>query len=461
MKHFKLYLLIVALIASVLSGCKKQDDWLSAKNNKSSVVPETLNDYQALLDNIQYFNRIVSTAGAASSDDLELTTTGYTSSGETDRNLYLWKREIWATGSATEWNYHYRAIATTNLVLEGLVKQNSDDPLVRQVKGQAHFLRALSYYTLAQLFCKPYSSTAGTDLGLPLRLASDVNIIQQRASLSDTYQQILKDAQTAAELLPGNRPYLTRPVSAAATALMARIFLQMDDYANAEKAAAESLKLRPELINFNNNALVSVSKTYRFPVYGKENPEILFYAEGGSYATTYPATNSTGLVATELYDQYEENDLRKTLFFLKTPTGIKYRGSYSGRLSNFGGLASNEMYLIVAECAARNGQTEKALKLLNDLLVQRYLSGKFIQRTAGNSEEVLQMILQERRKELAFVGNARWEDLRRLNKEARFKKTVTRNLNGQFYSLAPGDKLYTLPIPQNEIQQSHIQQNER
>jgi len=70
-------------------------------------------------------------------------------------------------------------------------------------------------------------------------------------------------------------------------------------------------------------------------------------------------------------------------------------------------------------------------------------------------------LIQERRKELPFSGNLPWEDLRRLNQEPNFAKTLTRMLNGETFSLPPGDNRYVYPIPENEISLSGIQQNPR
>jgi starch-binding outer membrane protein, SusD/RagB family len=69
------------------------------------------------------------------------------------------------------------------------------------------------------------------------------------------------------------------------------------------------------------------------------------------------------------------------------------------------------------------------------------------------------VILQERRKELPFTADVRWEDLRRLNKDPNFQKTIVRVLNGTTYTLPPNDPKYVLPIPENEVQLSGLQQN--
>lgn len=79
---------------------------------------------------------------------------------------------------------------------------------------------------------------------------------------------------------------------------------------------------------------------------------------------------------------------------------------------------------------------------------------------SNDATEVLRLVLNERRKELAFRG-IRWSDLRRLNKDERFAVTLSRTLNGQTYQLSPNDKRYVIPIDEQEIRLSGIEQNER
>jgi hypothetical protein len=97
---------------------------------------------------------------------------------------------------------------------------------------------------------------------------------------------------------------------------------------------------------------------------------------------------------------------------------------------------------------------------LNALLVKRWKTGTFIPLTASNTDDALNKILLERRKELCFRG-IRWSDLKRLNKDLKYSKTLVRVLNGQTYTLLPNDPKYVLPIPDNEIRVSGIEQNLR
>ena len=97
---------------------------------------------------------------------------------------------------------------------------------------------------------------------------------------------------------------------------------------------------------------------------------------------------------------------------------------------------------------------------LNMLLEKRYVAGTFVPLSATDAEDALIKVLAERRKELVFRG-LRWPDLRRLNKDPRFAKTITRSLDGEIFELPPNSPRYVLPIPQKVIELSGIKQNDR
>ena len=61
--------------------------------------------------------------------------------------------------------------------------------------------------------------------------------------------------------------------------------------------------------------------------------------------------------------------------------------------------------------------------------------------------ENLVKVLEERRREFAFLGIYRFVDLKRLNKESRFQKTITHSADGQTWTLPPNDNRYIIPIP--------------
>ena len=167
---------------------------------------------------------------------------------------------------------------------------------------------------------------------------------------------------------------------------------------------------------------------------------------------------------TLLYNSYAQNDLRKSIFFKTNPGGThSFKGSYDGSYYYdvpFNGIATDEMYLIRAEYFARAGNKDKALLYLNTLLQQRWQTGTFIPLTANNTDELITIILNERRKELT-CRNMRWFDIRRLNAEGTYTVMLTRIENGQTFNLPPNDSRYTFLIPPQVISISGITQNSR
>lgn len=332
-----------------------------------------------------------------------------------------------------------------------------------EITGQALFFRSIMFYELASVFCKPFVSvTADKDLGISIRLKSDIHHIEQRSSVKRTYDQIVNDLIQAVKLLPVTPLYKTRPSKPAAFALLARTYLLQEDYAHARDFSDSALQYSNELLDFNSSE-VSLSKPYRFPDFYGANKEIVFYASGLGNVAIVPSESQNGsYVDSTLYKSYGDMDLRKLYFYdLIEPNKAKFRGSLTGSDRTFSGIGNSEVYFIRAESNARLGQISLALADLNKVLIKRYKTGSYADFTSTNSEEVLRKILTERRKEFPFTGQIRWQDLRRLNKDARFATTLQRYSFGELFKLEPNDRKYTYPFPLIEIEQGGLEQNER
>lgn len=455
----KLWHLIGALLAVYLLGglssCSK--DWLEAKPDKSLVVPNTVGDLQLLLDNnYQVFNIVqASGLGEISAGDFYISQASWlTISSAQERSAYIWERtaDFYKGEQSLDWERAYARILNANLVFKGLheLKQGADHEAWNNVKGSALFFRAFDFFNLAQEYCKVYDAgNAPMELGLPLRLDYDINISVQRSNLQDTYNQIIKDLKEAVPLLVKDPLYKTRPSRQAVYALLARTYLSMERYTEAGLYADSALQIQSQLMDYSK---LPINGTY---LIARFNPEVIFHS-----TFTYGIFNTSRLlVEPALLNAYAASDLRKRVFFTAVNNGMTYRGSYSGDKNFFGGLATDELYLIRAEYFARLGKLDAALKDLNGLLKTRW-EGSYIPIELHNQEAVLRQVLAERRKELVFRG-LRWSDLRRLNKDYRFSVNLSRTINGQTYLLMPGDKRYVLPIDEIEIKLSGIAQNER
>lgn len=117
------------------------------------------------------------------------------------------------------------------------------------------------------------------------------------------------------------------------------------------------------------------------------------------------------------------------------------------------GFSTPEVYLIAAECEARVGDKNKALEHLNTLRDMRIKNNVAYETpTTLSNEEVLKLVIDERRREFAFNGITRLIDLKRLNREAWFAKTITHSAGSEgTWTLEPNDLRYIMPVPENVL----------
>lgn len=451
----------IALLPAILisqAGCDKQEEWLDEKPKKSDVVPSTLENFKALLENTSLMNKNYPNIGITSADNFYLTYTYWqTISNAEDRNAYIWAVDIFEGQPTWNWSKPYERIAVANVALDGISKIERTD-LNRlawdNVKGSALFFRAMNFHELVQLFAKPYNaSTANVDLGIPLRLTNNPGAPSVRASVAQTYRQIIDDLKEAVNLLPDTAQYRSQPSKCAAHALLARVYLNTGDYSQAIDHATNALSIYGSLIDFND---LNPNSNRPFNTFENINKEVIFYAQ----ATSGVHLRSPNLIVdSNLFKSYVAEDLRRTVFYNNIPS---FEGHYTGLPTTFfSGISTNELYLIRAEANARLNNKNAALVDLNTLLEKRWKAGFFFSFDAPDAAAALQIILTERRKELAFVGSLRWQDLRRLNLDPAFAVTISRELNEQTYTLHPNDNRYVLPIPPDEIVLSGIAQNPR
>lgn len=445
------------LLLLICTACGKE--FLEPKRDAAQVIPATIEDYQAILDYQYVMNRTPSVELATIGADEFYIKDGRLSTltNPYQRNGYVWADDVYEKTEAPDWNNAYQRILYANLVLEAekIVPVAGQQAALDNIVGSALFFRAYSYYQLAQLFCKPYDTeTASMDPGIPLRLDYDVSLKSSRGNIQEVYLRIIADLQRAADLLPTDPLVKQRPSRPAAYLLLSRCYLQMGNYERAGYYADQALQLKNILVDFKG---LNLSSAYAFPSdYGASNPEVLFYTDMSiSLVATGRFNADSNLLA-----MYEPDDLRRRAYFYTNTDGrILFKGSYQGGNLYFTGLATDELFLIRAECNARQGFLKAALNDLNELLKHRY-TNSFIPVYAENEDGVLVRIMEERRKEL-FMRGIRWEDLRRLNKDHRFAMTLVRQIDGHHFELAPNSPRYVWPLPDNEIDLSGLEQNPR
>ncbi|MHA6727580.1 RagB/SusD family nutrient uptake outer membrane protein [Chryseobacterium sp. A301] len=443
MKNIIKILLVPALI---LSSC---DRLLNEKSNSRLATPETLADNQALLDR-DFNTRWVNIAGEISSTDVYVTDADYNRMrSDAEKRLYTWQPDR-VSDTSNDWQLSYLRIYTYNLVLHNLKTYNianSDN-----VKGQALLLRAAAYLDLAQSYCLAYDkNNADNQQGVPLRLDPDMNQKTVQSTLKETYKQVIDDLLMAETLLPKVQISTIRPSKASAFGYLSRAYLYMGDYPNALLYATKSLEINNVLLDYN-----ALDSKIAYPIPAL-NEEII---AANSMASSVFLGRRQAKVNIELYNSYEENDLRKDLFFSTDAGGyILFRGNYSGTSIRCGALANDEIYLNIAESHAQMNNPTKAMEFLNELLRKRWKSGTFSPLVATNAESALEIIRIERRKELLLRG-LRWSDIKRYNRDGA-NIQLTKIVDGETYVLPPNDLRYAVAIPEIVIEMTGIQQNKR
>jgi hypothetical protein len=441
-------------------SCKK---FLDKKPNENDVTVESLDNLQAMLDNSGEMNSS-SVSGYA-----ELIADNYFIS-KTDYDIYasIGSRIIQSEIENYTWNYYalpsdyywelgyQHSIPFANNVLDELERLQVGSKGDR-IKGSALFYRAFGFLNLAQLYCRPWTNQNEDSLGIVLRLSGTVNRDSDRFTVGRAYEQIIKDLKNAADLLPETSVKLTQPSKAAAYAALARTYLSMNDSGNAGKYADLALQIRHELMDYNSLLPVDTLPIERL------NKEVIFHSSSPIFAIMNAGVHR---IDTFLYDSYDDNDLRKTIFFGRYDDDTNthfFRGSYNGNeltYSIFDGLATDEMYLIRAESAARENKPDIALSYLNKLLEKRWSNSVAYQPFySADKTEVIEKILLERRKELVWRG-LRWSDIRRLNAMNAGIK-LQRKVGNMFFYLEPNALNTIMQIPDAEVLLGGILPNPR
>lgn len=446
--------LLCLLLGTTSFSCEK---FLDAKSNSSITVPSTIRDLRAILDHDIEMNNFYPAPLEIAADDFLLTDVGYWSIYQEGQDVYTWNDQgiqgAW-------WSIPYKVISNTNIILEGLERIKEGNLKERQsIEGEALFLKGWALFYLAQTYCMPYTySDAGDGLGMVIPKSSSTVITEKRASLKETYTQIIADLTKAISLLPNQQEYVTRSSKLAACAAMARIYLTIGDYKNAEMMVDQVFEIRSDLLDY-----ATLDRKASLPLNMDNNTEIMY--TGGSSSSSFYILNANVYINPELYKLYDDGDLRKEIFFEKGKQGYKFKGFQNGEQTGFyGGLVMDELYLIKAECLARKTQLREGLSYLNKLVRNRYDKLKFVPLTAGTGKELLDKVLLERRKEMVCRGQ-RWLDIRRLNKEGTWNLTLSRSISDgkvtHNFVLPPNDLRYAFLVPQKAMIDNKYIQNPR
>jgi starch-binding outer membrane protein, SusD/RagB family len=370
------------------------------------------------------------------------------------------------TEASRTWINAYDAINLANNVLEAM-DVVTDEELSAQLEGEAKFVRGILHFELVRLYAKAWNDgNPATNLGIPVVTTAtnnETNASRQvsRNTVQEVYTQIISDLTAAETLLPEENG--SRANTFAASAFLARVYLQQGDYANARDKANRVIEEGPYNLNptvtsafMNDNTAESIfeiqqndqnnagnsndglSTFYASLVgIGRGDVQIVSFFEEGVFEEQVT-----------VYDLYEDDDTRKTdLFYLgvgRRPDNI-YTSKWTSPGQNIPIIRLAEMLLIRAEANLREGTTVGATPL-DDINLIRERAG------ASNLGSVtLDDIILERQLELAFEGQ-RIHDIKRLELDLEgwmFDEDLETYVPD--YTISWNDPTLVFPVPQREI----------
>ena len=446
---------IILVLGLAFGSCSKSFVEKSSATNLSMTealsTPELLktdlNGLYAELRNVDQFGRDFPVLG-----DLEADNT-FLEARNTGRYIYQFAYSVPITDGVTQamWQESYNGILDANQIIDAPVT-GSD---AAATKAQAYALRALLYFKLVNIFAQPYTSDS-TGMGVPLVLHYDVTAEPGRATVAQIYHQIISDLRTALVSAPDyvSSIFISKY---AVEGLLARAYMYMGDYGDAAVAAVDVINNSPFTLvsagaykSFWANAGVQTSATeVMFEIDCDAINNNGFDDLGGIYINGYQDI----YCSLDLANLYSATDVRTQVLLSGYTKGgdpailvNKFPNAQNTDRDNLKVIRLAEVYLIAAECEAQLGDNADAQTYVNILAETR---DPAFTGYVDNGAALITDIVAERRKELAFEGDRKY-DLNRLG------LAINRGANK---GAAAGDGLSipfpydyrVAPIPQQEI----------
>lgn len=505
MKKNLLYTFLLALALSVSSCLDKYPENAILADDAITTIDEAdqavIGIYSSFLSGALYSGYLTLLPDIQT--DLVYAVNGYTN---TYGDIWRWN-DILATNSQIESVYAalYTVIGRCNFLLdnaENMRKKMTDDDALDRLDvycGEAYFARALAYSELIKQFCKAYESDADAqnELGVVLRTHYYSDEPIKRASLYDSYQQVLSDLELAEKALALGDDYdiavdgymynSTYFNEYTVCALRARIALYMKKYDEAIKYSTNVIDSGHYFLSSATQLYDSQYSYYQYMWTSDNSTEVIWKigftstSYGGALGQVffnydYNSMKPDYVPAQWVLSLYDSNDLRYSTFFQTFTTGhthgltwpllAKYWGNEG--LYNEAQLLHvsmpkvfrlSEQYLIRAEAYVMNEDFAKAGKDITTLRKARYST--YGTSTAISKDNAMKIVEEERVKEL-FMEGFRLMDLKRWHKG--FERTPQEQSleNGSSLVVEKDDPLFVWPIPQHEIESpgAEIEPNE-
>ncbi|NCG31685.1 MAG: RagB/SusD family nutrient uptake outer membrane protein [Proteobacteria bacterium] len=350
------------------------------------------------------------------------------------------EQELWAEG--------YEGINMLNMIIQaefdGSTSVQAD---YQQIMGEVYALRGLIYFDLVRMYGQHYTFTSGgAHPGVPIVLEPDVTLLPARNTVGEVYTQAISDLTRGISMMSQTRGGSFMMTASAAQAVLSRIYLYMEDWANV-------VTMSNSVISSGRYALVE-GQAYVDQFKAGGSSEAIFEIQNtdtdgnNALGSMYRATGyGDYLPAKDLLDLIDPADVRMQMFQIDPGLAGIY-ASYrvmkwpsSTSTDNIPVIRLSEVYLNRAEAHARSGNTAGAQADLN-MIRQRGLSSA--PAVVATGQALLDAIALERRIELGYEGH-------RIHDLMRYRMDINRvDVTGDVAFMGYPCQFCILPIPQYE-----------
>ena len=305
----------------------------------------------------------------------------------------------------TIWANSYEAINSANIVIDniGLVE---DPTKAKTMIAEAKFIQSLVYFDLVRLFAKPYDATVtNSQLGVVIRPKAiydfNADLSLERSTVDQVYNVIISGLNQAYTDLPTDNDFYANKY--AAKALLARVYLQQQNYTAALSAANEVItdsgaELSPTFKDAFNHDVNQIEDIFAIQITKQTGDNQLVNHYGSE---DVGGRGGDVEIRTTYLNKFDDpNDERRNFNYINPDNGRRLTSKYISQFGDVNIIRLAEMYLIRAECNSRLGSTTGATPLDDiNLLRTRAKATTFASVT-------LTQILRERVLELAMEGFA-------------------------------------------------------
>lgn len=406
-------IILLTIIAAFLVSCESQLQ-IDPKQREDAAI--TLNSEKGVTDVLSGIYSIAAT-GDSYGGRIQISADLLAQTGVTTTTNFRWRgtfatfRQMYTKSMLVDngqvqsiWQRNYEIVNASNTVIEniGLVQ----DPVkAKTMVAEAKFLQALAYFDLVRLFAKPYDATIGnnTQLGVVIRPKAitnfDSDLSAERSTVEEVYNLVISNLNQAYTDLPTSNSFYANKY--AAKALLARVYLQQQNYPQALNAANDVIL----------NSGAQLSPTYKDAFNHDVNQiEDIFAIQitkqtGDNQLVNHYGSEDVGgrggdieIRTTYLNKFTDLNDERRNFNYINPDNGRRLTSKFTNEFGDVPVIRLAEMILIRSECNFRLTSALGATPL-NDInsLRTRAKATNFLTIT-------LAQILNERVLELAMEG---------------------------------------------------------